>query len=251
MRALLRMTAGPFVALCVLSCGLVVSFDDFNTTRDAGSIGSSDSSDMPDDGSGTKAADASRDADAAPLVVPGEPEPGIDASPPPCHGIDAATLPWTPPTVAPGSCAPADLTALVAYLDAHPAALYPDIKASVTNLACAACIFGSEAAATWAPIVENEAGAMSRIDVGGCIGIAANDVECGRSYQQWYECELYVCGGGDPACQQRARKCECKDLLDAVGVVCGTKVTNAETACSSAKYTIEGPIKAQCIGGIP
>jgi hypothetical protein len=178
-----------------------------------------------------------------------------------CSGalpVAPSALPWKVPAQLPGSCAQSDLTALVTYVEANPAAKYADWKASVANATCAACIFGLESAATWKPLLEDGAGALTELNVGGCIAIASNNTACGKAYQNWFDCGFEACNdcaSGDSAALSKCRTASskagggCKAYFDAVTLACTDQViTDAETACTSTKYIFEGPVKAQCIG---
>lgn len=169
--------------------------------------------------------------------------------------IDATALPYQPPRVLPGSCSAADLNAFVTYVDGHddPSTW----KTSIANLTCRACVFGPESGGTWAPLLEDAAGAMSRLNVGGCIAIASGVDACGKSYQQWRDCYLEACSDcpdGDSnafsKCVTSANKTACKKALDAVVPACGSVdvAADAETACDGDKYVFEGPFRAHCIG---
>jgi hypothetical protein len=177
--------------------------------------------------------------------------------------IDQTQLPWAPPAKTPGACSAADLNTLVNYLTANPSATYAQWKAAgVPNATCRACVFGSETAAQWAPLAENASGALTVLNVGGCIAIASGNTTCGKAYQNWFDCRFEACAGcpsGDPSlqtCLASASKAggACYAAFQAVDTTCGaTAIGNAEALCDdpSAKYVFEGPIKAQCIGGIP
>ena len=203
-----------------------------------------------------------------------KPKPGDDEEPPEtteCKGtteVDATKLPWKAPFVDTGACSPADLAALVKYVDENDTAKYADWKASVANATCKACIFGKEADTAWKPLLENAKGELVGLNVGGCIAIAANGGgstapaagstadKCGNAYQNWFDCRFEACAdcpNGDTAalqkCLSAASKAGCKKAFDAVSTVCGDQViSDAETACDGDKFVFEGPIKGQCIG---
>ena len=172
--------------------------------------------------------------------------------------IDLTLFPWKAPAAIVGSCTSADLTALVTYLDMNAGAKYADWKASVVNAACASCIFGKETDVAWHPLLENAAGELVKVNSGGCIAIASGNIACGKSYQNMIDCRRKACADC-PAGTLAMQKClssesnvPCKQALDAVGMICGdVVVANAEAACLGDKFSFEGPIKAQCIGGIP
>lgn len=184
--------------------------------------------------------------------------PEEDSGPGTCpttDAIDATKLPWKSPTKSPGACTPTDLSNLVSFVDTNDNAKYADWKASVTNMTCRSCIFGTDGA-TWAPLVENSSGQLVVLNVGGCIAIASGSDNCGKSYQNWFDCRFEACAecpdGDTPAlqkCLSAASKGACKAAFDAVGTVCGDQqIADAETACEGDKFVFEGPIKAQCIG---
>lgn len=169
--------------------------------------------------------------------------------------IDATSLPYQPPRVMNGSCTEADLTSFVTYVDSHDDP--STCKTGIASLACRACVFGPESGTTWAPLLEDGAGAMSRLNVGGCIAIASGVDACGKSYQQWRDCYLEACSDcpdGDSnafsKCVTSANKTACKKAFDAVVPACGSVdvAADAETACDGTKYVFEGPFRAHCIG---
>lgn len=194
-----------------------------------------------------------RDAGGKDAADAGE-DPGTGTCPT-TTAIDATKLPWKSPTKSPGACTPTDLSNLVSFVDTNDNAKYADWKASVTNMTCRSCIFGTDGA-TWAPLVENSSGQLVVLNVGGCIAIASGSDACGKSYQNWFDCRFEACAecpdGDTPAlqkCLSAASKGACKAAFDAVGTVCGDQqIADAETACEGDKFVFEGPIKAQCIG---
>jgi hypothetical protein len=221
-----------------------------SSSGSSGASGTSGSSGIFDSGPDVKdASDASHPTDAGG-------DGGKSGACPTLTPIDATLLPWAPPAISAGACSSAELAALVTYVDTHPAAKYPDWKASVANAACASCIFGKEADVMWRPMLEDAAGALLGLNVGGCIAIASGNQACGKSYQNWFDCRFEACtdcAAGDTAALQKcltaASKGACKNAFDAVGTICGdTAIGDAETACSGDKFVFEGPIKAQCIG---
>jgi hypothetical protein len=131
----------------------------------------------------------------------------------------------------------------------------------VNNPTCRACIFGLETATTWAPLLEDAAGQLVGLNVGGCIAIASSNVNCGKAYQNWFDCRFEACTdcpSGDTAALQKclsdASKAggACNNAFTAVDTVCtSTVITDAETACTGTSFVFEGPIKAQCVGGVP
>jgi hypothetical protein len=218
-----------------------------SSSGSSGTSGASGSSGIVDSGGDAK--DASHPTDAGDGAV----GPGMCPTPDP---IDATLLPWKAPAISAGACSSAELAALVTYVDTHPAAKYPDWKATVANAACAGCIFGKETDAMWRPLLEDAAGQLVGMNVGGCIGIASANEACGKSYQHWFDCRFEACTdcpAGNTAALQKcltaASKGACKNAFDAVGTVCGdTAIGDAETACGGDKFVFEGPIRAQCIG---
>jgi hypothetical protein len=143
----------------------------------------------------------------------------------------------------------------VSYIDNNSGATYANWKTSVTNATCKACMFGKESASTWAPLLEDAAGELQRINVGGCIAVASGSVSCGRTYQNWFDCRFEACAdcasSALQACLTAASKGACKNAIDAVTNTCGdTVITDAETACTGASYVFEGSIKALCVGSI-
>jgi hypothetical protein len=198
--------------------------------------------------------------DPYPYPPPRPPEPFDGGDPPPpglgcptTTPIDATTLPYQSPFVSKGSCTAGDLTALSTYVDGG--GTFPGWKTSVSPT-CATCIFGKETETTWKPILENAAGAIAQINVGGCIAVASGSDACGRAYQQWFECRPEACEGCPPGDSAALQKCyaastkgACKKAFDSVSAVCGDQViADAETACDGDKYVFEGGVRAQCIG---
>ncbi|MBS2011488.1 MAG: hypothetical protein JST00_01140 [Deltaproteobacteria bacterium] len=167
--------------------------------------------------------------------------------------IDATTFPWKPPAVTPGACSEADLNAFITYV-----AKTDDPqkwKLGIANGTCASCVFGPDGA-TWPPMVENAAGMLQLLNIGGCIAVASGIEACGRGYQQWRDCYIEACADciDDSAtynkCITAANKGACKKAFDDVILGCGSAQVagDAETACDGNQYVFEGPIRAQCIG---
>jgi hypothetical protein len=227
-----------------------------SSSSSSGASGSSSGSSGAVDSGGKDASDASDASDAADAKDASDAGDGSVGICPTTVPIDATSLPWAPPFVAAGSCSQAELDALVAYVDMNPAAKYPDWKASVPGAVCSSCIFGKETDATWHPLLEDAAGMLVGLNVGGCIAIASGMTACGKSYQNWFDCRFEACtdcAAGDTAALQKcltaASKGPCKAAFDAVSTVCGdATIVNAETACNGDKFVFEGPIKLQCIG---
>jgi hypothetical protein len=148
---------------------------------------------------------------------------------------------------------------LANFVTMNPGSTYATQKGALSgNPTCQACVFGNEAAPTWSPFVENANGTLRTINVGGCIAIASGNDNCGKAYQQWFECGFEACADCAPGdqvrqtCRINANKGACKTALMNVGAVCGdVEIGDAETVCQGVSYIFEGPIKAQCIGGIP
>ena len=172
--------------------------------------------------------------------------------------IESASLPWKPPASAVGSCVLSDLLGLTAYVDAHADTTLALLETEgVPNATCRACIFGSDATASWAPIVVNAVGGIGALNLGGCIAIATGSTACGEAYQNWYDCQNVACdacaeGSGADACHtaSTADGGACKGVLDHLRDTCGATVNDAATRCGGSRYAFEGPVKAQCIGGI-
>ncbi len=213
----------------------------------AGSGCSSSKSDAPTTGIPTEAGAGVARVDA-PVEASGP-------SCPPADPIDATKLPSKPPAIKTNSCTTADLTDFAEFVEGNDDS--STWKASIKNSTCRSCIYGLETAATWAPIVENGTGELVQFNVGGCIAMASGNDACGKAYQQEFECRNEACGDCSPdtasfqKCGVAARNEACKAAVDAVRSICGTKLDAAETACTEkVRYVFEGPIKAQCIGGI-
>ena len=148
------------------------------------------------------------------------------------------------------------------YVDTNSTATYAMWKSNgVTDATCRACVFGLQSAAQWAPLLEDGAGQLVGLNVGGCIAIASNNMACGKAYQNWFDCRFEACAGcpaGNTAalqqCLTNASKSgnACFAAFNNVDTACGaTVIGNAETACEGTKFVFEGPMKAQCVGGIP
>lgn len=169
--------------------------------------------------------------------------------------IDQTALPWKAPYKAEGACTEKNLADLVTYVDTNASAKYADWKKQV-SATCATCIFGKETDATWKPLLEDSKGQLVELNVGGCIGIASDNVKCGQAYQNWFDCRFEACAEcpeGDSAalskCLSAASKTACKPAFNAVGTVCGDQaIGDAETACNGDSFVFEGPIRLQCIG---
>jgi hypothetical protein len=78
--------------------------------------------------------------------------------------------------------------------------------------------------------------------------------QCGRAYQQWYDCRLEACvdcfDDRDFAkCYQNAGKSACKKAFDAVTPSCGGQaaVSKAESFCFG-DHILYGPLISQCVG---
>ena len=121
--------------------------------------------------------------------------------------IDQTQLPWKAPAKSVGACSAAELQALVTYVNNNSSATYAQWKsAGVNNPTCGACIFGLESATTWAPLLEDAAGQLVGLNVGGCIAIASANVNCGKAYQNWFDCRFEACAdcpSGDTAALQK------------------------------------------------
>lgn len=212
-----------------------------------------------DDGGGTADSGPGVDASKGDAKTP---NPGDDEEPAPsteCKGkieVDATKLPWKSPNVsAIGSCSQKELDDLNAFLKGKPDAKYSEWKTAIPNAACSACVFGKDADATWAPLLENDKGELVGLNVGGCIAIASGNDKCGQAYQNWFDCGFEACADCPAddsdafgACRNAANKYGCKKAIDDVIAVCGAPIDDAEKACDGTAYVFEGPIKAQCIG---
>jgi hypothetical protein len=207
----------------------------------------------------TTETDAAAASDTGAKKEASTPEPEDSAVSTECKGtttVDATALPWKSPAKDIGACSADELKGLVDFLSANDTAKYAEWKTKITNPACNACVFGKESEATWKPLLENAAGDLVGLNVGGCIAIASGNDACGKSYQQWFDCRFEACAdcpSGDTTslqkCLTAASKGGCKAAFDAVGTVCGdAAIGDYETACDGVKYVFEGPIKAQCIG---
>jgi hypothetical protein len=231
------------LAACTGLTGLVVSV--------AASGCSSDSGGTPD------TADTGADVKKTPPAPP--PDDGGDGAAGDCPStasIDTSAYPWKPPAVDLGKCTDADLTSLVAYLQANSGSKYADWKSKAgLGATCSGCLFGPDGT-TWKPFVEDSSGDLSELNVGGCIGIASANEKCGQSYQAWFDCRFEACAScpTDTAtltkCLSAASKGACKAANQNVLTVCGSAIGDYETACRGDKYVFEGPIKAQCINGL-
>jgi hypothetical protein len=99
------------------------------------------------------------------------------------------------------------------------------------------------------------AGDLAELNVGGCIGITSSNMNCGKAYQNWFDCRFEACAdcsdAGLSACLSAASGGACKGANDAVLTQCGANIGTYETSCSGTKYVFEGAIKAQCVAGVP
>jgi len=197
------------------------------------------------------------DASAPPSEAGLDANVDVDAGPKGCPltvPIDATQFPWKPPSRAPGACTQGDLDAFVSFVTANPDPA--KWKASITSAACQGCVFGRDGV-TWPPIVENDKGRVTTLNIGGCIAIASGKEACGRAFQQWRDCYYAACNGcpeSDPGafktCVDAANKGACAVAFDAVNPACGDAQAayDAQKVCDAPKFAFEGAIRAQCIG---
>lgn len=193
----------------------------------------------------------------------GDAEPEDAAVDDTCKGkvaVDVTMLPWKSPNVSLGACTKKMLSDLVAYVDANQTAKYADWKKTVTDPTCSACIFGKESETKWKPLLEDASGTLIELNVGGCIGIATNNANCGKAYQNWFDCRFEACSDCAAGNSAALQKClsdaskagkACNAAFTNVDTVCTTNgISDAETKCNGVKYVFEGPIKAQCISAL-
>jgi len=169
--------------------------------------------------------------------------------------IDATKFSYKPAAAVPGACTATMIDSLIAFVDGNKTAKYADVKASVTNAACHACLFTLDGA-TWGPLVENAKGELIHINSGGCIEVASGKLACGQAYHQFEQCLDEACAecpeGDDTAlsaCYKAAAKGACKAANTAITMDCA----DAISTCSdlSTKYTFEAPARALCVGLAP
>lgn len=190
-----------------------------------------------------KPVDASTDPD---------PDPGPTGTTCPTTApIDATVFPWAPPRALPGSCTPADVDGLVAYVTAHPAAAYPDLKNQVANLTCRQCLFVPDGA-KWGAIVEKSDGSFLRNNLGGCVALASGSVSCGKAYSQLDDCISVACENcADQAatqnCSTAAVKGACKTAAAAYSTQCTDPASVTTCDNLATKYTFEAAARALCV----
>jgi len=94
------------------------------------------------------------------------------------------------------------------------------------------------------------------VNVGGCIGLASGNTVCGKAYQNWSDCRFTACADCNKdeaaACLVAANVAggACEKATTDVIAICGGALSNAEARCRATTYNFEGPVKAQCIGGV-
>lgn len=214
------------------------------------SAGCSTTTTTTEEDSGTST-DASTTTDAKKdtgTVTPTDSGPGTC---PTTDAIDATQYQYKAANKQPGACTSAMIDALVAFVDGNKTAKYADVKNSVTDATCKACLFTVDP--TWGPLVENAKGELILINSGGCIEAASGKLECGKAYHQFEQCldEACVdCPEGDDtalsACYKAAAKGACKAANSAITSDCADAISTCGDL--STKYTFEAPAKALCVG---
>lgn len=183
---------------------------------------------------------------------PDDPPPDPEGQCPSTTPIDASNLPYFPPVQSPGACTMADVDALIAFIDKDGDPR--NWKSSLSTAACKSCVFGLYSASTWAPILEDGSGNPVALNVGGCMAITTGLAQCGKAYQQWYDCRLEACidcsDDRDYArCISSADKGACAKAYGNVTPSCGGQgpLTKAESFCYG-DHILYGPVVAQCVG---
>ena len=147
------------------------------------------------DNSGATVADASEASFDARRPFEAGPDEPVDSGPATCPTttpIDATTSVWKPPAIMRGACSEAEIKALVTVVDKNPMVAYADLKASVTDATCKACLFAPDGA-KWAAFVEDSKGAFLRHNFGGCVAAVSGQDTCGKAYSQYDDCINQAC----------------------------------------------------------
>ena len=174
--------------------------------------------------------------------------------------VTGAPPAYKSPVVKPGACKPEILTFLEGYLKTAPAtATTADIKAAVNthtapDTGCADCIFAAPTD-KWGPVVVDTAGSF--LNTGGCMEIVSGSAACGKG---WFDADLCLTAAcGDctadadyKACLAAAAKADCATYVGEANSGCGANLQTYLGECfpQTLTYDVEGPIQAQCIGGL-
>jgi hypothetical protein len=174
---------------------------------------------------------------------------GVGPTCPSTTPVDAMGLAWKPP-IAPQAdrCQDDDIAAMKAYLAANPNATNEDFENFVKNRdrICHDCIFGDADGTLWppAPVKDNK---VVTFNVGACFAIVTGDQECGRAFQNAWDCGFeacLLCTSPDvlATCRANARTGVCRTYEEKARTKCGPPGA-ADEACG-------GPfdsIRVQCV----
>jgi hypothetical protein len=166
--------------------------------------------------------------------------------------LDPKTLEWKPPaTLQAGRCKDEDIAATKAYLAAHPAASNEDFENFVKNRdrACHDCIFGDADGALWPP-APVRGGKVVTFNVGACYALVTGSQECGRAFQNAWDCGFEVCAFCTSpdvlnACRAKARTGACVAFDNQARANCGG--TNAADEICGAPFD---SIREQCMSAV-
>ncbi len=268
MLAPLRHLRAPFVLLsatcplvfAALACTTVV--EEVTVTSDAGprvdasSPKPSPTGDAASTPTPTPEPPPSSTADAGKKDAPLQPT--IDAGPPTCGLGGSVTTadveqafngPWKGPGAPKNVCTQADIDALKQLFATANSVKFTDIKAAVTAT-CGACVFTSEASATWGPLVEFQDGTYQ--NYAACYATVSNNT-CGQNLAYSDICFEAVCD--DAACGSAQAKQTC--IRQAVSNQCSTFTTGIQQSCGANLDSLDAKcgnlfqlIGVTCGGGI-
>jgi hypothetical protein len=191
---------------------------------------------------------------------PPDPPPPPNDQCPTSDPIDAATLPYEPPSaVQIGACTDKELDALNSAVT--NASSDDDLKRVVSSK-CAACVFTDANGSTWGPLPEMDTGSGAQavtIDVGGCYEVVTGSRACGKAVQNRVDCRFSACAGcADDAtysdCIANVDMAACKDEYATVSSTCGavdpSVLTKADAECGAGMgYDFDGAVRVMCITG--
>lgn len=216
--------------------------------KGAGGGGSGDGGGTAGDGNGTAGIDGGTATDGS---VPTDG--AAAATCPSTAPIDATKFAYKPAATPSTACTAAEIEELITFVDTNKTATLADVKLSVTNTTCRACLVTLDTDATWGAIVEDAAGKVVLINSAGCIEAKSGKLECGVAYHRFERCLEEACvacpAGNDiarAACYKAAAKGACKSANVAITSDCDDALSTCDDL--STKYTFEGPAKALCAG---
>jgi hypothetical protein len=188
---------------------------------------------------GDAATDARRETGP---VTPGDEEP----EPKSCMvttPLDFSAEPYAPPNIHLGVCTDANFQALLDYLNAQLDKADKGDKEALkfTNTQwaegaklsteCAACVFTKDNASNWGAIIGDKVkDTFVNYNWGGCMNVVTGSEQCGKTFQQLYECRLEACA----PCTTESEATGCYQdgvALFGTGGPCETAFAAAETAC--------------------